>query len=366
MRIGNVRRRACRRTHFASNLSWGLLLLGILVSVWTLASCAGGHRPPVPPKHEQPPPPPPPPAPEELTEYENAVAGRIQPWPSSDKGAVKGTLAVEGLTILDRQTLQPASPSDRLSEIITRIVDPEDNIGSIENPDPSGDFLHPDLDPSDFARLQVEFLVAEDIDADGSGGDAVQVELPVSIAAGVETAVDLALSGTSLEQFGSPHIPPDLGPVEGVPIKLTYHVLDPRGERDALLGLMLNLRQLAVDRDGNGAFDRDDPVEPDTDRNAFGDTSQEDFIAGARMSPPVELSFEGRITEIADGRLRVFDADAHRMRLVRLNFHVSVLAGLDGRPLRLTPALVGRNVFVHALALPEDRIMALLVLVLEE
>jgi len=340
-----------------------------LLSTLVVGSCGGG-RPPIPPElgkqHEPPPPPPPPEEPAELTEYNEAVAGRVEPWVSPDKGAVKGTLTVEGLTILDPETLEPASPADRLTEIITRIVDPEDNIGSIENPDPGGDFIHPDLEPIDFARLQVEFLVAEDIDADGSGGDAVNIELPVSIAAGVQTTVELALLGSSLEQFGNPQIPPDSDPPQGVPLKVTYHVLDPRGERDALLGLMFNLRKLVVDRDGNGIFDSGDPVEADDDRNALGDASQDDFLAGARMSPPVEMSFEGRVVDIGDGRLRVFDADAHRMRLVHLNFHVSVLAGLDGRPLRLTPALVGKRIFVHALALPGDRIMALLVLVLEE
>jgi len=347
------------------------MLLVAVALLWVLAalSCGGGRRPPIRPEtgQEQPTPPPPPPEkPEEVAQYERDLAERMQPWPSAETGALKGTLAVTGLTILDRQTLNPASPTDRLTEVITRIVDPEDNIGSITMPDNGGDFIHPDLVPSEFSRLQVSFVVAEDLDADGSGSDTVNVELPVSIAAGVQTTVELNLEGATVEQFSDAPLAPEYGAPAGVPVKASYHILDSRGERDTLLGLMYDLRQLVVDRNANGEFDAADALDSDSDRNAFGDSGESDFLAGARMSPPVELSFEALVTGVGDGSLQVIDTHTHRARVVEVNLQLSVLCGLDGLPLPLTTALVGRTVFIDALSLPQDRLLALLVLVLGE
>jgi len=347
-----------------------LVVVGLPLLSVILIRCGGGKPPPriLPP----PPPPPPPPPEDRIEDYKQEIEEELEPWSEPDKGAVKGTVQISGFTIINPNSLEPGSNEDAMRYVITRIVDPEDDVGSVVSPNPFGVFIHRDVDPLPYGFLEVAFTVAEDVNGDGVGNDKISVRVPISVEAQVITSVNVKISPASaeeipdIEQVGSP--PPS--PV--LPLKVSSTYKGPDGERTNSVSIFTWLGKAIRDLNLNGKFDLEDGVFDDKNADGVLDSSEEVFKSLAREEELPRVSFDGTIVDL-DLTLKgvvmfVRDGMSGVVRPVLITDRTIVLiAEMGGNRFMQAPVarreLMGRMVFVEAIILPGGDLVGLIVIV---
>ncbi len=351
------------------NLLVGFLLL---VQVLLLVSCGGGRKPirPIPPP---PPPPPPPPTESPIEEYKKELEEKLEPWESPDKGAVKGTLTITGLTILNNQTLEPAKPPRVFDYVLTRIVDPEDDIGSIDIPEPDGTFLHSNVAPLDIGYLEVTFFVAEDLDGDGQGMDNVFLRTPIQIEPQVTSVVDINIGVPSSDEYPDP---PTLGAYPETrprPLKVISEYLGPEGERRNAFAMFQWLGKQIRDLNLNGKFELEEGLLDDRNNDGLIDDVQE-IERDAPSLPPASL--EGVIEDVIIAPQRGIElvireklaTHERRVRVLIVERTVVLISSPDGNQFTQAPVrpseLIGKLAVVDAFILPDGTLIANLIIVL--
>lgn len=206
---------------------------------------------------------------------------------------VEGVLTVEGFTVLDPTAQEPpGAGASALTSLVpdyrflVRLVDPEDDILSETNPDVGGRFALQYSGTVINAKLQVEFSVEEDLDGDGTGGDALMHSVPVGLRPGRVAQVDLTLSRQTADTgMGKPFpnvVDLELYPASGVLMIATYTAQDGNGLHNEFYGVNFSDGQTVFDTDGDQFLEPgDDVVGRDADSDGWIDSYEADFASNA-------------------------------------------------------------------------------------
>jgi len=333
-----------------------------LLVVAQLVSCGGGGghplklRPieagqddwtPTPPADTQP-----------IEEYLEEQEAQLPPWPSADAGAIKGTLTVEGYTLVNPDSLEAVPYAEGIVQVPLRVVDPEDDVDSIAFPGPDGSFIIPDLPALNSATLTVTVPVAEDIDGDLKAGDSVAVSLQVSVAAGRQTLVNLTISPVQPETLQEDALPGSL--LQSPPVQVDYYYCGPDGIRQRTIALFIGLQRMMVDTNRDGEFGADDLQFADENNNGLSDTVEGAGYTGPlapaeNLATGIILSLQGRIFTLHDETAGT-----------SVEFEVAettIVVDQMGSPIALTQHIVGRWAVVQYTRLPTGGKLAQLVMV---
>jgi len=350
-----------------------LILSVALALPLSLTDCGGGHRPP--PPIIVPPPPPPQPSPNPAEEYREQVQETIEKTNNPETGSLKGTIQVSGLTILDPESFQPAPPESALTFIVTRIIDPEDDVGSVANPDPTGTFIHANLTPLASGFLTVSMVVGDDLNGDGVTRDPLSLKFPVTIKANTITTVNITISEASVQSLPPPDQLEQLGPPPRQPAKtvaVQTNYFGPDGERRNDFAMLLWLGRQIRDRDLNGKFEIQEGVFEDKNNDGLPDSSEEILLEFPREQEPPTTSFEGVIVDFevvqAGLVLEIREQDLGQILRVLINERTVFLISDKQEDRFLTAPvkpeeLIGRKVFVEAAILRDGKLVALIVIV---
>ena len=363
---------------FRTRFNWDRVILVFSLTLGlslAIMNCGGGHRPP--PKIILPSSPPPQPSPPAtpVEEYREQIQETIEKTNNPEKGSLKGTIQVSGLTILNPTSFQPAPPETALTFIVTRIIDPEDDVGSVANPDPTGAFIHPNLSPLASGFLSVSMVVGDDLNGDGTAQDLLDLKVPVTIKANTVTTVNIRISEASvqtipppdqLEQLGQP----PMQPAKTVAVQTNY--FGPDGERRNDFAMFLWLGRQIRDRDLNGKFEIEEGVFEDANNDGIPDSSEEILLEFPGEQELPTTSFEGVIVDFgvvqAGLVLGIHERELDRVLHVLINEKTVVLISDKTEDRFLTTPLkpeelIGRKVFVEAAILRDGRLVALIVIV---
>jgi len=279
-----------------------LLLLASACIVLLVSACGGGHRRvfprPIPPAEGGGGQPPAEPDPQQaLEDYLRQQAEKLPPATTPSYGSIKGTLSVEGYTVLDPVSLDPVLPGTSPLPVPVRVVDPEDDVDKVVYPDAGGGFVIPNLPPLETATLSVNLTVAEDVDGDRSGGDAIECSLPVQVVAAKQTTVYITIAPLPTE--GQSDLPPELDYLQvPAPIHFSYVYTGPDGSRTRDFAIVGPLQRMWMDADGDGQFTAADLAFTDENANGIDDAAEEQ-LSGATGPPAGEGVIAGWIEAVA-------------------------------------------------------------------
>lgn len=244
----------------------------------------------------------------QLTSYLRAQVASLDVYASTAKGSLKGTLAVKSYTILNTSTMQPLPVGSAIGRVPLRIVDPEDDVDGITYPNLNGTFLLRDLPARKYATLRIDFYVAEDINGDHIGNDRVLCSIPIAIAAGRQTTIQITLEPLAV---ASP-----IGGYVGKPVQMTYYYKGPDGSRTRKLALMSGGRTY-MDANNDGAFGAADIQ--------FADANSDGRSDAGVLAPPSEAApynyeasqtIAGIVTSYYGDRLTITYAQAGTVELI--------------------------------------------------
>lgn len=293
-------------------------------------------------------------------DIERANDERMTPTPEPQLAVLRGTLAVEGFTILDTEGLPAAEPG-AVAQTTARLLDPGDDILAAVNPDPAGVYELSTAAPVTTGKFQVELRVQEDLDGDGTGGDQLIQTIPVTLRQGYTAELDLTLRRGVAEDVGPST---QLGPGEFAMAELSGQ--DAGGAHDEHYGVFFaeNLVIYDLDRDGQLDLGADFAGE-DVDNDGWVDPYEANFpgvyTMGGEDITGVVLS-----VNVAE-QLMILHADEGPVVVYLDPFAlIEPLAGGEEflAPLPLDEELVGRQVVVLGYPVPGG-FHALWVVVLE-
>ena len=244
----------------------------------------------------------------QLTGYLQAQVASLDVYASATKGTLKGTLAVKNYTILNTSTMQPLPIGGAIGKVPLRVVDPEDDVDGITYPSLNGTFLMRDLPARKCATLKIDFYVAEDINGDHIGNDRVLCSIPISIAAGRQTYIQVILEPLS---SASP-----VGGYVGKPVQMTYYYKGPDGSRTRKLALMGGGRTF-MDANNDGAFGAADIQFADANSDGQSDAGTLAPPSGAAPgNPEISQIIAGIITSYYGDHMTITDTQAGTVELV--------------------------------------------------
>ncbi len=271
-----------------------------------------------------------------LTSYLQAQAARLDAYASTAKGSLKGTLTIKSYTILDSRTMQPLPAATAIGKVPLRVVDPEDDVDSIPYPTyPSlnGTFLLRDIPAKKYTILRVEFYVAEDVNGDRLGNDRILCSIPIAIAAGRQSTIQLTLEPLSTA------IP--VGGYVGMPVQLSYHYKGPDGTRTRKLVIISGGRTY-MDTNNDGSFGAVDIQFTDRDGDGRSDAGEVAPTSGAALGGyTTGQAVAGLVTSLYGDRLVITDL---RSGLVELTISESTIVVDEfGMQVSLTEHNIGKQ-----------------------
>ncbi|MEP0814011.1 MAG: hypothetical protein HRF49_05040 [bacterium] len=328
------------------NLGLAVLILGLLA----LFACSGGggrayisdggfDGPDAPGGLE-----PPPEYPRDFAEFAKAVIEPQLPA-NADVGtaALEGKVSVFGYTLLplDRIPVQITEPGmNPISNLVTRIIDDEDNIGDAKYPDNLGEFFYSGLPAVPNLQLVLDAKVAEDLDGDLKTGDTLSFKIPVSFLPGKVSRISVSIAPVRPEFYLFEGESEDA--VRGRVVGLSYEFSGPEGTRRKRHALNFRTARTVLDTNDDGVFNASDIVGIDTDKNAIEDTAP---ALGAADQPVAEIvSAFAIVREVRPGRLLVKPLEPETAEfLVLIDFRTSILSP-DGMP--LPPSIITESSLV--------------------
>lgn len=254
------------------------------------------------------------PAPEpQLPDAAQAYNANVQRMPlatSTRVATLSGLISVSGLTILNNSSGTPALPGTALSQIMARLLDPEDDILRTVYPSTSGAYRIDYNQTLSKGKLRLTFRVAQDLNGDGSGGDTVDQYYPVSLVLGRVAKLNITLSPATATVLGA------LTPTAGEVLLTSLDQLDGAGANRTQFGSFVADGQVIYDQDRDGTLELgDDYSAPDTDQNGWADQSEGGYSLGGAPGDP------GLLYETLSGLITAVDLAAHSL---------SVRSDLDG------------------------------------
>jgi len=170
--------------------------------------------------------------------------------PLTSDASIQGTIRIANNVPL-------ASIPGVSNDIFVRIVDPGDDIGGIDLPDPetmneNGDFIIGNLLADPLAYLNVHFTVDANLDNNGSEWSPVNLNIPVSLAKGIITLLSMDISR------------PEFNVIE-----ISYNYNGPNGSREIHFRLNFATDLITFDLDADGRYD--DLIAVDTNHDSIPD-----------------------------------------------------------------------------------------------
>ncbi len=295
-----------------------------------------------------------------LDSYLADQASGLESWPSSTLGALAGSLTISGYTLIDPQSLEPIPPEQGLSDVPLRVVDPEDDIDCVTFPDTQGRFLFPDLPPVTSAVLNVQFVVAEDVDGDDRGIDTVECEVPVVVTAGRTTSVQLDIYPLSAPAYEDLEAPLDILGVPPVTVSYSYH--GPDGSRQRSLAILRALGRVWLDSDLDGEFSSSDLQFADENANGLGDKTEE-HLSGAAGAALEEYTVVGVILSVVGNIITIYSLEDMASIELVVN-EATNLVSETGEEIPLTGSTVGRDAVAIFREYPDGHVAASLIMIL--
>ncbi len=345
-----------------------LLLLLALLPVVAMVSCGGGggghrHLQPAPgyspPAEDRAQPPGRLEAQQQLDQYLQEQVSGLTTWPSATYGSIKGTLSIEGYTMLDPISLEPLPLNGAIGAVPLRVVDPEDDVDSIVFPDADGRFLFPDLPTLEGGTLYIKFLAAEDVDGDGRGIDMVECAVPVRVASARQTTVHIQISPLPSALLDDDWT--ELAYAYALPIHLSYQYEGPDGARHRELAIFATFDQFYMDADRDGKFTENDLQFDDHNSNGL-DDMMEESLGVADILPPAEEMTLGVILSIAGNVVTVRSTEETLPHSFDVN-EATTLVDEYGAQISLSAHLVGHGAIAMIQEFPDGYATATLLMV---
>jgi len=288
---------------------------------------------------------------------------------------VEGLLTVVGFTIVDpgAEVGDEASAVSQVSDmrVLVRLVDPEDDILSEVNPDLGGRFSLDYLGELSYLKLEVEFMVAEDLDGDGTGNDTLRQAVPIGLQLGRVAQVNLEfkLNGADLGTAAPIELVADteLLPEEGEMLLVELSSLDANGAHEEFYGVVYSSQQAIYDLDQDDYLEAgDDYVGVDDNANGWIDELELNYD---EATAAMVTGFNGVITsvDVAEQTFMLQLADT-QVLLMTVDAFTSIELSDNGQfygQLTLDSSLIGRRAYVKCLPIPNGY-LALWVVVPEE
>ena len=269
----------------------------------------------------------------QLTSYLQAQAASLDVYASAARGSLKGTLAIKNYTILNTSTMQPLPAGTAIGKVPLRVVDPEDDVDGITYPSLNGTFLLRDLPARKYATLRIEFYVAEDVDGDHMGNDRVLCSIPIAIAAGRQTTIQITIEPLSVAA--------PVGGYVGRPVQLTYYYIGPDGTRSRKLALLSGGRTY-MDTNNDGSFGSADIQFADSNSDGRSDAGEITPASGAGSdSYATSQAVAGIISSYYGDRITLTDPRNGTVELI-LSESTTVVDEF-GMQVSLTEYIVGKQ-----------------------
>lgn len=308
------------------------------------------------------------PPPDELPEspedfISQVVLPNLRNWINPSKAALDGVVEISGLTLLPMEEIPGGEMFlDDLPFHLTRIIDDEDNIGDAELPDELGGFLHADTRPVFGQKLNIIAKVAEDLDGDGTGGDWLNLFIPVNFAPGKITEFNARISPVDPANY---QVPWDGGiEREGFVIELFYEYSGPEGRRVVRQAIDFREGRIVIDSDGDEIFKPPDIVGEDLDNDGRRDDIYE--VMSPETTDAERLEFEGYVLESTPGLIILSLLPGFMDPVLVIVDDRTAVMSPDGSPLSAAEIKVGDFIFVIGIKSEQGKIVGLTVVILPE
>lgn len=334
------------------------VLLVLIIAVLALASCHGSDSHSFDPASG---------TGLELEQLLLQNAERMAPAANPQTVSIAGSIQTTGLTAIlpgggggAASAIPSQIPNER---IMVRLIDPDEDILNEVHPDLGGIFTLDYTGPVVDAELQVDLTVAEDLDGDGAGEEQIAQSVPLKLAPGLTTQVNLELELVSAgEPFdGTPPYAGDLAPAVGAVLLVEVSVQDASGLSEDYYGVFFAAGRTVYDEDGDDVLELgDDFAGEDFDLNGLVDPFEP--MVESDGVPFVPVSLEGTVLAVNESQriLRLSTLGGLTLEIsVPPNTGIEVYSTGPGTFIsqgELGDWMVGRYVFIDALETPTDYI----------
>jgi hypothetical protein len=275
------------------------------------------------------------------------------------KSAFSGKIVFIRLTpVPDNRNAAQIVPGPAQLPVVTRIIDDEDNIGSIEFPTTEGEFEHIDLPTTNTAILNVVTQFAESITGVAGAPSHFDVRIPIALAQGKITEMNIVVSPVPPERFIAAS---SKDAANGAVIEIAYAYRGPEGPRTKRLAIDFAAGITIIDSNGDAIFDPGDQSGPD--RNFDGIIDDAPLPITALGRPPDLTMIEGFVIGRPIGALRIEPKVLGILPAEVVVDPRTSIVDSSGFELHLPEVKLGDYVLVQGFGTPGDRILALTIVV---
>jgi hypothetical protein len=315
-------------------------LMWMLVLLTALIGCRSSHPLPPPGGEVQPP------DHGQVVKYnEERMPGAPQP----SAAVVSGRITVSGFTVLSEGGT-PVAGGESSTKVLAQLIDPEDDILSETRPGADGTYQLTYTGQKTKVKLRLRFKVQEDVDGDGKGADQIEQAIPLTLALGLASSVDIAL-----RKAAEADVEQSLRPAKGLVLLADVHRLDGTGKHVDFYGTFFADGFVVITLDGDRFLEPGDDLRAvDHNRNGWPDLDE------ARYDDPslTSATISGVIVSVDSAHQTLMLKDkAGKQTLVIFAPFAAIepmnAAGDFYGAVPLTPLLAGSAVTVQGWPLPE-------------